>query len=78
MCIRDSSSLAILEQQQVYFNNGFVNANVCDRKLLRAGNHLAGPAIVTQADSTTVIHPGHVGVVDRYLNIIISPDGVQG
>ena len=72
------SSHAILEQQQVYFNNGFINANVYDRKLLRAGNHLAGPAIVTQADSTTVIHPGHIAIVDQFLNIMISPEGLQG
>ena len=72
------SSDAILEQQQVYFGHGFVNANVYDRKLLRAGNHLAGPAIVTQADSTTVIHPGHIAIVDQYLNIMISPESLQG
>ena len=72
------ASGAIFEQHQVYFSGGFVNANIYDRKLLRAGNHVVGPAIVTQADSTTIIHPGHVGIVDRYLNIMISPEGVQG
>ena len=72
------ASGAIFEQHQVYFSGGFVNANIYDRKLLRAGNHVMGPAIVTQADSTTIIHPGHVGIVDRYLNIMISPEGVQG
>ena len=73
----DASS-AIFEQHQVYFRGGFANANIYDRKLLRAGNHVVGPAIVAQADSTTVIHPDHVGIVDRYLNIMISPEGVQG
>ena len=73
-----NSSHAILEQKQVYFSNGFVNTNVFDRKLLRAGNHLAGPAIVTQADSTTVIHPDHIAIVDQYLNIMISPEGLRG
>ena len=72
------ASGAIFEQHQVYFSGGFANANIYDRKLLRAGNHVVGPAIVTQADSTTVIDPGHVGIVDRYLNIMISPEGVQG
>ena len=73
----DASS-AIFEQHQVYFRGGFANANIYDRKLLRAGNHVVGPAIVAQADSTTVIHPDHVGIVDRYLNIMISPEGAQG
>ena len=69
------ASAAIFEQHRVYFDGGFLNANIYDRKLLRAGHRLVGPAVITQADSTTVIHPGHVGVVDRYLNILISPEG---
>jgi len=69
------ASAAIFEQHRVHFDGGFLNANIYGRKLLRAGNRIVGPAVVTQADSTTVIHPGHVGVVDRYLNILISPEG---
>ncbi|HEU5264246.1 MAG TPA: hydantoinase/oxoprolinase family protein, partial [Gaiellaceae bacterium] len=42
-----------------------------DREALRAGNRLAGPAIVTQYDSTTVIPPGIEASVDRFGNIII-------
>ena len=67
----------MVEQHRVYFDGGFLNANIYDRKLLRAGQRLVGPAVVTQADTTTVIHPGHVGVVDRYLNILISPEGIS-
>ncbi|MDE0944818.1 MAG: hydantoinase/oxoprolinase family protein [Alphaproteobacteria bacterium] len=68
---------AAVEQHRVYFDGSFLNANIYDRKLLRAGHHLVGPAVVTQADTTTVIHPGHVGVVDRYLNILISPENMN-
>ncbi|MBT6430054.1 MAG: hydantoinase/oxoprolinase family protein [Rhodospirillaceae bacterium] len=71
------ASAAVYEQHRVYFDGGFLNANIYDRKQLRAGHRLVGPAVVTQADSTTVIHPGHVGVVDRYLNILISLEGRQ-
>ena len=71
------ASAAIFEQHRVHFDGGFLNANIYDRKLLRAGHRMVGPAVVTQADSTTVIHPGHVGVVDSYLNILISPEGGQ-
>ena len=35
----------------------------------------AVPAVVMQKDSTTVIHPGHVGEVDAYLNIFIQREG---
>ena len=72
------ASAAVVEQHRVYFDGGFLNANIYDRKLLRAGNRLVGPAVITQTDSTTLIHPGHVGTVDRYLNILISPEGMRG
>ena len=72
------ASAAVVEQHRVYFDGGFLNANIYDRKLLRAGHRIVGPAVVTQADSTTVIHPGHAATVDRYLNILISPEGIGG
>ena len=43
------------------------------RERLRAGHAVVGPAVVTQRDSTTLIHPGHVGTVDPYLNLLIRP-----
>ena len=64
---------AIVGQHRISFDGGFVAADVYDRSRLRAGNRLPGPAIVTQKDSTTVVHPGHVGEVDGYLNILINP-----
>jgi N-methylhydantoinase A/oxoprolinase/acetone carboxylase beta subunit len=42
-----------------------------DRAALRAGNRLAGPAIVNQYDTTTVVPPGIDAHVDRFGNIII-------
>ena len=42
-----------------------------DRALLKAGNKIVGPAIVNQYDSTTVIPPGLVALVDRFGNLII-------
>ncbi|MBT5160117.1 MAG: hydantoinase/oxoprolinase family protein, partial [Alphaproteobacteria bacterium] len=69
------ASAALLRQDQVYFNGSFVSAGVYDRNKLQAGNHIPGPAIVVQKDSTCVIHPGHVGDVDDYLNILIHPEG---
>ena len=42
-----------------------------DRDALRAGNRLAGPAIVNQYDSTTVIPPGVEARVDRFGSIVI-------
>ncbi|MEZ5100088.1 MAG: hydantoinase/oxoprolinase family protein [Thermoleophilia bacterium] len=42
-----------------------------DRAQLKAGNRIAGPAIVNQYDTTTVIPPGVGAHIDRYGNIII-------
>jgi hypothetical protein len=52
-------------------------ATVYDRALLKAGNRIAGPAIVMEMDSTTVILPKHHGRVDAYGNILIYPDGYK-
>ena len=52
-------------------------ATVYDRARLKAGNRIAGPAIVMEMDSTTVILPKHHGKVDAYGNILIYPDGYR-
>lgn len=68
-------SSAIIEQSQVYFEGGFAATNIYSRDKLTAGNRIFGPAIVTQKDTTIVIHPGHVGEIDKYLNILIHQEG---
>jgi N-methylhydantoinase A len=68
-------SSAIIEQNQVYFDGGFVATNIYDRNKLTGGNQIFGPAILTQKDTTIVIHPGHVGEVDKHLNILIHREG---
>ena len=66
---------AVEKQHQVYFDGNFVMTNIYDRNKLTSGNRINGPAVITQKDSTSVIHPGHVGEVDEYLNILIYPAG---
>ena len=41
------------------------------RELLKAGHRLAGPAIVDQLDTTTLIPPGYAGEVDTFGNIVL-------
>ena len=64
---------AQVDEARVYFNGEWITSAVYDRTKLRSGHCLDGPAIITQADSTTLIHPGHVGEVDEYLNVLITP-----
>jgi N-methylhydantoinase A len=72
-----SASAAKVGEQKMYVAGKFVNATVYDRARLTAGNRLAGPAIVLEMDSTTVILPAHSGTVDRLGNILIYPDGYK-
>jgi N-methylhydantoinase A len=57
----------------VYFaeTGGFADTPVYDRYGLGAGQVVAGPAVVEELDSTTVIHPGYRATVDRYGNLLV-------
>jgi N-methylhydantoinase A len=46
-----------------------------ERSELPPGARIAGPSIVTEFDSTTVILDGYAGEVDRYFNLLIRPEG---
>ena len=48
-------------------------AAIYDRSRLLQGDTIAGPAIVTEMDSTTLIESGCVATVDRVGNILINP-----
>jgi len=67
------ASAALLGDTRVWVNGGWGNAKVYDRSRLRAGNVVAGPAIVTEMDSTTVVLPEYSGEVDAFGNIRIRP-----
>lgn len=68
----DASS-ARISQQTVFVDRADHEAHVYDRAQLKAENQIIGPAIVTEMDSTTLILPHHVGAVDKFGNILISP-----
>jgi N-methylhydantoinase A len=61
----------------VYFaeSGGHVDCPIYDRCQLRAGCVVRGPAIVEEMDSTTVIHPGFVAIVDRFGNLLLQTVG---
>ncbi len=51
------------------------NAPLFQREQLGRGQRLAGPAVVEQSDTTSVIPPGWSAEVDRFGNLIITQDG---
>ena len=73
----DSSGAAV-GKQDVYMNDTDLEAIVYERSRLKSGNAIAGPGIVVEMDSTTVILPEYTGTVDATGNILIMPDHVEG
>lgn len=67
------SGHAIIGSREVWFPEagGFVDCTIYDRDRLKAGNRIAGPAIIEQMDSTTVLLPGMTATVEPYLNLIL-------
>jgi N-methylhydantoinase A len=68
---------AVIGRQKVYMDGKDLTATVYDRRKLRAGNKVKGPAIVVEMDSTSVVLPKHHGVVDKVGCILIYPDGYK-
>lgn len=67
------TSHAATDSHQVYFAGEWHPTTIYDRSKLQPGNEIAGPAIITEFDSTTVILPGYSGKVDNFFNILINP-----
>lgn len=77
----DAAAQGTYPGRSVWFAaTGFVQTPVIARELLTPGSHLAGPAIVEQMDTTTVIPPGSLTYIDRagYLHIDLCPTMKDG
>jgi N-methylhydantoinase A len=57
---------------EVYFDERYHETPVYDREALAPGNHVEGPAVVVEDDSTVVVQPGHTARADRYEAIEIT------
>ncbi|CAB1369548.1 5-oxoprolinase [Denitratisoma oestradiolicum] len=71
------ASAARIEETRIYADGAWHSGHIYDRNKLKSGNAVAGPAIVAQMDTTTLILPGYTGTVDRVGNILIRPNGGQ-
>jgi N-methylhydantoinase A len=59
--------------RQVQFeDHGLLETAVFDRSRLLAGNVIAGPAVIEEASSTTVLDPGDVAAVNAYGHLVMS------
>jgi N-methylhydantoinase A len=62
---------AVIGRQDVDFDGTPVDCPVYDRSRLGSGDRIAGPAILRQLDTTTVLLPGQDGEVDSVGNLIV-------
>ena len=69
------AAAARVESNPVFHDGKFIDAAIYDRTLLRPGNQVTGPAIITQMDSTTLILPRYRGRIDAFANILIEREG---
>jgi N-methylhydantoinase A len=68
-----SPAAAIVSKSTAVFQGRRQLTPIYDRAKLRAGNHIYGPAIVTEYSSTTLIPPDWSARVDRNGNLILEP-----
>jgi len=59
-------------KRRAWFEGGWTEATVYDRYALRAGDRIAGPAIIEEREATTVIAPDDSVAVDDNLNLRIA------
>lgn len=65
---------AKLRDHKVFMDGEIRDAVIYDRVKLLAGDVIKGPAVITEMDSTTLVLVGHVGKVDDFGNILITPE----
>jgi N-methylhydantoinase A len=63
--------------RQTCFGGRFLDTPAFDRKTLLAGNRIAGPALIEEHASTTVLMPGDSLVVDALGNLVIAVGGAR-
>jgi N-methylhydantoinase A len=67
------ASGAVVEEHQILFEGANVPTRIYDRSRLSPGGRIAGPAVITEFDSTTVVLPGFTAEVDIHFNLLINP-----
>jgi N-methylhydantoinase A len=69
----EPDAAAFRGQRPVYFaSTGFVETPTYDRPALKAGNKIAGPALIEEHASTTVAHPDDQIEVDAFGDLVIT------
>ena len=67
-------AVSVKERRTAHFGGQHHEVDVHDASRLSAGQTIAGPAIIEQADGVIVLPPGAVGEADRYDNVLITTE----
>jgi N-methylhydantoinase A len=70
-----ASGEGIDRHERVFFDGEWLETPVYERRHLRAGQVIDGPAVIVQQDTTAVVEPRYRAVVDGYSNLIIREAG---
>ena len=64
---------ARIGERKIFFGreHGTLNCRIYNRDALEPAHKIAGPAVIEQMDTTTVIHPEQEATVDSYRNLMV-------
>ncbi len=62
---------ARIDERSVVFDGGFRTTAIYERSLLPAGAEVAGPAVIEESGSTTIVPPGFTASVDPHGTLVL-------
>lgn len=68
---------AFVRDTELFVEGKKAAAKIYDRALLKAGNVIAGPAVITEMDSTTLVLPDHEATVHASGSLLIQPSSAK-
>ena len=69
--LRTAQTAAAPGSRSVWFGRGWVEASIYSRAALAPGDVVHGPAVIEQADSTTIVEPGVRAALDEFGNLVL-------
>lgn len=68
---RSAEPLTAIDHVELWSNGQSYRAPVYDRSTLRAGDHIAGPALIRESAATTIVEPGWMAEVTTLDHLIL-------
>jgi len=71
--VRSDASQSLLARHRIFEEGRWRRGALYDRSLLRFGNRIAGPAVITELSATTYLPTGWQATVDCFSNLLLTP-----